>query len=39
MTKMKFSLLAALMAFFALSAAAQMQNPVHFSVQQKQVFI
>ncbi len=37
MTKMKFSLLAALMAFFALSAAAQMQNPVHFSVQQKQV--
>ena len=37
MKKVRFALLTALLAVFALGASAQMQNPVHVSVQQKQV--
>jgi hypothetical protein len=37
MNKFRFALLTALLAVFALGASAQMQEPVHVSVQQKQV--
>ncbi len=37
MKKIRLALLTALLAVFALGASAQMQNPVHVSVQQKQV--
>lgn len=37
MNKFRFALLTALLAVFALGASAQMQEPVHVGVQQKQV--
>ena len=37
MTKIRFVLFVILFVVFGFSASAQMQNPVHFSVQQKQI--